>query len=334
MAFLTALAGQERRVLELREELEKAEQELRKMKHQWARHEASRERQGLGLHIIAPRTDSIMGDSLTSPTSREEYTRLQNSARGRPNSNRKVLPGARHQRTLSLLSPKRGNQSQPFPQPDDVNSPPSSSASPPPLQKRHTLMNPPPSRMSSESSSRSGRPQSLDLLGSDRQEAIMQTGKQIADDFKEGLWNFIEDLKQATVGDEVPRATAQLPQERPQKTLRRVSSKNTIASFKASKSGSSSSLRRTGSGHDLESSKNISKGKGKEPASPPTESLIDFGQDDVDSSSGSSFDNNHRWSSSTTLSDVGANNGLITPPSQTSTARTSTRFVPPQHSLI
>ena len=43
-AFLTALAAHERRVLELREELAKAEQELRRLKQTWAAHEAHKKR--------------------------------------------------------------------------------------------------------------------------------------------------------------------------------------------------------------------------------------------------------------------------------------------------
>jgi len=41
-AFLTALAAQERRVLELKEELQKAEGDLDKLKQQWATHEAAK----------------------------------------------------------------------------------------------------------------------------------------------------------------------------------------------------------------------------------------------------------------------------------------------------
>lgn len=45
--FLTALASQERRVLELKEELHKAETELEKLKRQWTTHEAARKRNEL-----------------------------------------------------------------------------------------------------------------------------------------------------------------------------------------------------------------------------------------------------------------------------------------------
>jgi len=33
-------------------------------------------------------------------------------------------------------------------------------------------------------------------------EVLMRTGRQMASDFREGLWTFIEDLRQATVGEE------------------------------------------------------------------------------------------------------------------------------------
>ena len=45
--FLTALASQERRVLELKEELQKAETDLEKLKRQWTTHEAARKRNEL-----------------------------------------------------------------------------------------------------------------------------------------------------------------------------------------------------------------------------------------------------------------------------------------------
>ena len=43
-SFLTALAAQERRVLELREELLRAEQALKKLKSDWSAHEAQKKR--------------------------------------------------------------------------------------------------------------------------------------------------------------------------------------------------------------------------------------------------------------------------------------------------
>ena len=42
--FLTAIAAQERRVLELKEDLVRAEADLRKLKVQWAQHEAQKKR--------------------------------------------------------------------------------------------------------------------------------------------------------------------------------------------------------------------------------------------------------------------------------------------------
>ena len=45
--FLTALASQERRVLELKEELQKAETDLEKLKRQWTTHEAAKKRNEL-----------------------------------------------------------------------------------------------------------------------------------------------------------------------------------------------------------------------------------------------------------------------------------------------
>ncbi|KAI5780827.1 hypothetical protein EDC01DRAFT_667369 [Geopyxis carbonaria] len=331
VTFFTALAAQERRVLELREELGKAEYELKKLKETWTLHEATKKRRELTLNTGASRTEDSLRDALTSPTRREEFQRLQNATRG-ANANRRVLPSQRHQRTLSLLSPDRGRQAPSFPQPDDVNSAPANSNSEktPPLAKRHTLMNPVVSKNLEASTQSTARPHSLDLLDfphrKNNQDAIIQTGKQIADDFKEGLWNFIEDLKQATVGDEVPRPNVPGPTSAPsgpsrQNVVRRVSSKASLRNNAAIAKASSVAMQ-----------KNLSKAslKGKEPQK-LEESLIDFGQDDDNEQDGlasqvSSQDEkeaSYRWSTSTTLSEV-ADSGIMTPPSRVSTPRTST----------
>lgn len=291
MTFLTALAAQERRVLELREELQKAESELSKLKEQWMMHEAHKKRREmLSLETSSYLTEGIR-ESLASPTRREEYQRLQQSrvsSESQPNSRRKVLPSQRHQRTLSLLSPDRGSLRQPFPQPDDVRG--SMGPPPAPLQKRHTVSMAPPPRSIGEPS-HTARAHSLDMVHDGYghelqrrpkgQDVLLQTGKQIADDFKEGLWTFIEDLKQATVGDD------------PDNSLRRVPSRSS----------------------DPRTPPN-SKGKQRE------ELMENRRGSNSSSASFSDRDTqSYRWSTSTTLSEP----GVMTPSTAASTPRTSTR---------
>lgn len=323
MAFLTALAAQERRVLELKEELGKAEIELGRLKRQWAVHEATKK-----LHDITPTsTDRLRplntsiaasGEGILSPGREQYQARKATLSSLNGTSNRKVLPSQRHQRTLSLLATNNTNRDhtyrQPFPQPGVLD------GDHPALVKRHTFANPSSSHSTSSSvssvqSARPARPQSLidvSLSAAKRnsQDALIRTGKQMAEDFKEGLWTFIEDLRQATVGDEAISSSVN-------STGIRASPHNAGMVRSSSKTSTRSSSPANGIKHSKE----------KE------ESLIDFGDDDtperieeesllMDEPSSSST----RWStSSTILSD--SHSAMISPPtSRSSTPRTSTRF--------
>jgi hypothetical protein len=278
-AFLTALAAQERRVLELREELSKAESELTKLKRQWAIHEAKKTRREMALGssvLTSPTRRGDPRDSLTSPTTREDFERRRKPTTG---AGRKVLSSQRHTRTLSLLSPERQQQ------PDTPTMDQDHSQ----LVEGHALMNSPSVKESSSSTSPL-RTQSLDLPTTrpKNQDVLLKTGKQMAEDFRDGLWNFIEDLKQATVGEDIMRPPP----------IRRIPSRSNL---------------RQPSTSTITSLRNATKSKGKE----REDDLIDLGQDEENQ--------NFRWSTSTTLSDP---SGVTTPPSRASTPRTSTRFVP------
>ena len=48
---------------------------------------------------------------------------------------------------------------------------------------------------------------SLPITNDGPAEALVRTGKQMASDFKDGLWTFLEDIRQATVGEEGINAT-------------------------------------------------------------------------------------------------------------------------------
>jgi hypothetical protein len=330
-SFLTVLAAQERRVLELREELNKAETELTKLKRQWANHEANKTRMEIlnpGSFIAPQRVlGNDRGGALSSPTNREEYQRRQKTANSAA-AGRKILPSQRHQRTLSLLSPERADFRQPFPRPSDVEE-----GEEPPSRKRHSMITPSvasETATSAAAAAAAARAQSLDLP-SDRpknsQESFITTGQQIAADFRDGLWSFLEDLKQVTVGDDTPRSAypsvsrSNTTNGTNPNTVRRVSSKSNLRSTTTANSPDRDRIVPP----TMERRPTTSKSKKRHSTIlPPDEAealLIDFSSDEAER------EPSFRWSSSTTLSDFPDANGIITPPSRGSTPRTSTRFV-------
>ncbi|RPB26986.1 hypothetical protein L211DRAFT_600068 [Terfezia boudieri ATCC MYA-4762] len=199
MAFLTALAAQERRVLELREELAKAETELAKLKRQWSIHEATKQRHELlQTEIILGATGDVV-EGIKSPTIEEHEARRRAALAKLTQASTRSVTSQRHHRTLSLLSPQRA----PNPQPLDLQVNAEPVRVPTPVRRSDTLPTQPTRPLSmTETSSSSVRA----ALGIKRnsQDMIMQTGKQMAEGFKEGLWAFVEDLRQATVGEDMP----------------------------------------------------------------------------------------------------------------------------------
>jgi hypothetical protein len=244
--FLTAIASQERRVLELREELQRAEMELANLKKQWALTGRVRKRPGICHHAesmkplkspvqdpgvdstkISERNDGgvdtssttqrgISGDqgrrnSLRAPTTAAANRDISVSVNGR-----RIFPGSKHTRALSLLSPDM-----------------SGAFHPPLSQLRSTEDKKPVSEQTSRypraatlpSMERSDPTKAIssvnemmpasELLTSEwrrsmppaSREALMRTGKQMASDFRDGLWTFFEDIRQATVGEEGINAT-------------------------------------------------------------------------------------------------------------------------------
>ncbi|KAJ6256668.1 hypothetical protein Dda_8533 [Drechslerella dactyloides] len=191
VGFLTVLAGQERRVLELKEELLRADAELEKLKRKWAMHEATRKRSEPASTVDQMRNLELADES-------KKHARRQSTGVALKASRRTTFNGnTRHQRTLSLLSPERTHFHS-FPQPADVDEP----------------LKPAKASAAKDTASfpfESGYEKSVyeplkpttpgKKVG--HQEALIATGKQMAEDFKEGLWTFIEDLRQATVGEEM-----------------------------------------------------------------------------------------------------------------------------------
>lgn len=194
--FLAALASQERLVLELREHLHRAELDLEKLKKQWALHEAIiAQFQPLDTSISAPR---LVDDEESSRSSREQE-RQKIVKVDRNNPQRKVFSGSRHMKTLSLLSPTATRE-------HEANPP--SSARPPESRPRNaqrqytsniaiteneSVANP-----TTIASTALAEPATTNLP----RDVILDTGKQLVGDFRQGFWTFFEDLRQATVGEE------------------------------------------------------------------------------------------------------------------------------------
>ncbi|OJD23506.1 hypothetical protein ACJ73_05139 [Blastomyces percursus] len=259
--FLTALAAQERKVLELREELQKAEAELVTLKRQWAL--AEKERKRIEIHHHAkplkplkhsePDTPDGSNASQTDQTTtvanqtharmsrelgrRHSYRNSQSSSPGDPPSTavsakgRTVFQGSKHTRTLSLLSGSMNNPEfkHSFPQPKDADGKTQTASSRPSRYPRSATL-PSVDRSDGIKPANAGGAapvtaeqkaqwrRTLPPIAQDvTAEVLMKTGRQMASDFREGLWTFIEDIRQATVGEEgisgtEPRSTAHAAQ--------------------------------------------------------------------------------------------------------------------------
>ena len=193
--FLTAVATQERRVLELKEELQKAEMDLGKLKKQWAAHEAKKKRnearnseQLQPLKTSFPEYTTIREESPVSAS--RELDRQKSLSSSARSSQRKVFSGSRHTRTLSLLSTNNSKAELQYPPRGDSLTT-KSKTSPETVEAIPELTIP-------ETPSKSIKDPSKN---SDR-DVIIETGKQLVGDFRQGFWTFVEDLKQVTVGDE------------------------------------------------------------------------------------------------------------------------------------
>lgn len=248
--FLTLIAGQERKVMELKEELSKAESALLGLKKQWAMYEAKKKQHELRsrtmkLGPVSPQTaTTTTGDEELERTKRREMREQKmkemgmtegelgraDSTSGRRNGGR-VFAG-RHTRTLSLLQ-NNNNPSDPanpanrpksrtegslssIQQGDSAASTPTSSDQPDQEEKRQHR----------QSLSRQATLQELiansatgaaqmnfgktykELANVSRKslppgaDVFVKQGKQVYDGVSQGFWNFVEDIRQATVGDE------------------------------------------------------------------------------------------------------------------------------------
>ena len=202
--FLTALAGQERRILELREELERAELELQRLKKQWASHETSKKKNEL-RHVerLRPISKSVSStnplEAYSLPSIGAERNRRKLPSISTKQSQRKVFSGSKHTRALSLLSPKSSTNQPMMPPPTGTMIKGSQRASKSILG---STTEPEGASMATNPSESAHTPFHK-TVNNQPKDAILETGKQLVGDFRIGLWTFFEDLKQATVGDEI-----------------------------------------------------------------------------------------------------------------------------------
>ncbi|KAK3325844.1 hypothetical protein B0H66DRAFT_141014 [Apodospora peruviana] len=194
--FITAIAAQERRVLELREELSRAESDLTRLKRQWATHEAHKKRaERRNIEVLRPiGSYSDTPDDGTPRASldidrRKALLLSQNSQQGTPEKSRRRVFHGGHTRTLSLLSPTKPTNGFPVyeDEPDTRTVKPEETTDSPYTHRYAPVT---PSQLAKRAS---WAPRSA------HQPTVV---KQIAQDFRAGLWTFMEDLRQATVGEE------------------------------------------------------------------------------------------------------------------------------------
>lgn len=232
--FLRAIASQERRVMELREELHRAEADLTTLKKQWALAEKSRKRTEISHHaepMLPLRSPDLSGTAGPSSHRREQsvssvgsssvsHERLSRELDRRSGvraaatkgttisaNGRRVFQGS-HTRTLSLLSPAT------TPSPSSGGPSPSEADRVGRTPRSATLPSVERNNAASIGLPTDGNEIPEHLLSQWRKtmpppsrEALMRTGKQMASDLREGLWTFFEDIRQATVGEEGINAT-------------------------------------------------------------------------------------------------------------------------------
>ncbi|KAL5049427.1 hypothetical protein BDW71DRAFT_175870 [Aspergillus fruticulosus] len=311
-SLLTAIASQERRVLELREELHRAEAELDSLKKQWSTSETTRKRTAVNyraeamLPLRSP--DRVPGGSAAGAHSREtsvsgsaspavppqvrvsrELERRQSVLAAAANgtavsaNGRRVFQGS-HTRALSLLSPTTGSMSSKLSESssgqgdnDRVGRPPRS-ATMPSVDRvpTRTPTAPTEDMVTQWRKAMPGSPASRDIL--------MRTGKQMASDLREGLWTFLEDIRQATVGDEGINATesrTMQPRNRDSSSTSRSRDRLSVQTG----SGSDKASSRSSSGRKSPGSTKAttSTGKGSKSADIDASFWSEFG---IDSSSG------------------------------------------------
>ncbi|KAF1836095.1 hypothetical protein BDW02DRAFT_567413 [Decorospora gaudefroyi] len=207
--ILAVLAAQERYVLELKEELTKAEADLNMLKVHWHRFEDDKQRNMVRkVAALQPLNTSLANvpaspyeDDSSNVWKQKELERRKTLLSNTKTSQRKVFSGSRHLRTLSLLSPERAEHPS-FPQPLDLQ-PEEATIQRPQLPTRASTSSDIARQMATN-----GHNDRYDMSGlpTIQREQLIRAGTQMATDFKKGLFTFIEDIRQATVGEEAGNA--------------------------------------------------------------------------------------------------------------------------------
>ncbi|KAF4996231.1 hypothetical protein FGRMN_4587 [Fusarium graminum] len=205
--FIIAIAAQERRVLELREELLRAEAELTSLKKKWT----TQEKKGDPIPFEAYRSPVLPseddGASVRRSAESDRRKLLQQTQAPATPNRRRVLRGG-HTRTLSLLSPAKPDAG--FSLYSDRDHEHEQVVLPSIERRTAQLTNP---HLSKRASWQPRSQQSGPVV------------PQIVEDFKLGLRAFVEDIRQITVGDEpingqVARSNGVSENARTQDTIR------------------------------------------------------------------------------------------------------------------
>lgn len=195
--------------MESKEEVQKAEAELGRLKKQWAVHEATKKKNELRhLEQLQPFSASQTGAASPDEDSgrlNKELDRRKMVSSNAKTSQRTVFSGSRHTRTLSLLSPK------------ETKAPHSSLSGNAASNRRLETVKdaPEPPAIHELGTSTDGASASNEIHKDLPKDLILETGKQLVGDFRQGLWTFFEDLRQVTVGDEA----ASTPDPRSQRAI-------------------------------------------------------------------------------------------------------------------
>lgn len=277
-AFLTALAAQERKVLELREELHRAESELLGLKRQWAMSERTRKRGDVAISSHSPAAamanaangGSTPNGSPSSSGTMSAFPKRPSREMGRRSSimhtpsaslssNRPASPTttgrprtvfqSRHARTLSLLASgsrvsPNPTQAQSLKQPQhhgEARKPMVRAATSPaaqgPEQNNEGILGDARSynnyghlRSATNAYGVQWRKSLVAPLAGHATNALVKTGQQMATDVRSGIWTFFEDIRQATVGDDVRTYPANGVSSRQNDALRSTQSEQSAAS--------------------------------------------------------------------------------------------------------
>jgi hypothetical protein len=196
-ALFVAMAAQERKVLEMKEELQKAEKELEGLKLQWSKHERKRKvAETRHSEPLQPLQTVVAGagrsseDSQGMRQSMEIERRKSLILKNSKDSRRKQFSGS-HTRALSLLSPERSNFTHTIP----------------PVNESSTMGLPTPRSTTLPDMNR-GVSVNKNRNRHSYQSGVTEGAKLLAEDIKTGMWTFLEDLRQATIGEEATIANS------------------------------------------------------------------------------------------------------------------------------